>query len=244
MSDKKKDNIITLKSLKNCKDCNDKTVDSFIDTIEEEIRNENWQRFWDKYGKFITYVTCGVLGAVGIYSMWQKQDMQEREAISERFTEIQMEIMSGNSDFALAKIKEVSNVSKKEYAILARFEHAAVLLHKKDKQALNDFLAIANDPKCPEIFKGIAYIYYVNAALDLMINSELLQHIPEFRKNLQGKYIGKAWDLMAKESLAYCYIKEGEHGQARDVLQNLSKTQGIPEAMAERVRILNHALGG
>ncbi len=217
-------------------------TDSFVDSIEEEIRNENWQRLWDKYGKLITYVSCAIIAGVGIYGMWQKQDRADREAISTRYTFIQSALVSGDNQSAISQIKELSGVSKRDYATLAKFEYAAILKQNQDKKALSEYKEIFEDKKNNNILRDLAYIFYVNSALDLMPAKDLISNIDNFIKNLKEKYIGKSWDLLAKESLAFCYMKQGDKEQAKIALMDLAKTHGITESMLERTKILLHSL--
>jgi len=218
-------------------------TDNFVDSIEEEIRNENWQRLWDKYGKLITYISCAIIAGVGIYGMWQKQDRADREAISTRYTFIQSALVSGDSQSAISQIKELSGVSKKDYATLAKFEYAAILRQNQDKKALEEYKQIFEDKKVNNILRDLAYIFYVNSSMDLMSTKDLFSEIDNFIKNLKEKYIGKSWDLLAKESLAFCYMKQGEKEQAKTALMDLAKTHGITESMLERTKILLHSLG-
>lgn len=217
-------------------------TDSFVDSIEEEIRNENWQRLWDKYGKLITYISCAIIAGVGIYGMWQKQDRADREAISTRYTFIQSALVSGDNQSAISQIKELSGVSKRDYATLAKFEYAAILKQNQDKKALSEYKEIFEDKKNNNILRDLAYIFYVNSALDLMPAKDLISNIDNFIKNLKEKYIGKSWDLLAKESLAFCYMKQGDKEQAKIALMDLAKTHGITESMLERTKILMHSL--
>ena len=238
MLDKKDNNVVN-----NCMGgCGCNKSDSFVDSIEEEIRNENWQRLWDKYGKFITYASCAVIAAVGVYGFWKKQEIAEREAISARYTLVQSAISSGDPESALSQFKELANVSKKDYATLSKFEYAALLRYKNDKQALKEYQRIFEDKSANNILKDLAYIFYVNAALDLMPTKELMTKLDEFTSNLEKSYIGKTWDLFAKESLAFCYIKKGDNEQAKKALMQLAKTPGITEAMLDRAKTLLHSL--
>lgn len=229
----------------NCNNCgcDGKKIDSFVDSIEEEIRNENWQKLWDKYGKLITYASCAIIAGVGVYGMWQKQDLSDREAISSRYTLVQSSIMSGKQDVALSQIRELSNVSKKDYAVLAKFEYAAILREKDQKEALFEYKSIFEDKSTTEMLRDLAYIFYVSSSIDLLPAKDLGLVIDGFIKDLNEKYIGKTWDLFAKETLAFCYIKQGDNESAKTALQSLAKTTGIPEAMAERVKMLLHSIG-
>ena len=217
--------------------------DGFVESIEEEIRNENWQRLWDKYGKFVTYASCAILLGVGVYGMWQKQDLSDREAISSRFTVVQSALMSGQIDAAISEIKALSTVSKKDYATLAKFEYAGALRAKKDQLALSEYKMIFEDKDVNKMLRDLSYIFYVSSAIDLMSTKDILANIDSFIKNLSENYVGQTWDLLAKETLAFCHMKAGNNDLAKSTLESLAKTTGIPDNMAERARVLIHSIG-
>lgn len=210
--------------------------DSFIDSIEEEIRKENYQKLWNKYGKLITIVvSLALVGTTG-YSFWKKHDLQEKEAISAQFTIALNELNSDKNGSALAHFRELGKCKKKNYATFAKFEYATLLMDKRDKKAIAEYKSICDDKKVEQLYRDLAYVYYVNASLDLLDEKELKAKIPEFIKKLSNKYIGKKWNFLALESLGYCYVKQHNYVKARDTFSELAKSEKIPEAMLERTR--------
>ncbi|MDR3031375.1 MAG: tetratricopeptide repeat protein [Holosporales bacterium] len=222
--------------------CDKKKIDSFMESVEEEIRNENWQMLWKKYGKFITYLSAAILIGVGVYSMWQKRSQADIEAISTRFSSIQNAIMSGNVESYIPQIREMSNVPKKDYAILAKLEYAAILRDKNDRSCMDQYKMIFEDKGVNIVLRDLAYILYVNSCIDFMSASEIAKSIDGFIKELSEKYINGTWPLIAKESLAFCYIKYGEKDLAKQTLESIAKTSGIPVGMEERAKILLYSL--
>ena len=213
-------------------------ADSFIDSIQEEIRKENWQRIWEKYGKLISIgVSCILIGSIG-YNVWQKQDLEDREAISASFTNSQNDLASNRTKTVLTGFKEIGKSSKHNYAALAKFEEAAILMEKRDKEALEKYKSVFENSKVHESIKDLAYIYYINTALDLMPDEELKTQLSSFISNLSNKYVGKSWDILAKESLAYCYLKQGDNDKARQILEELATTEDVPAGILERAREL------
>jgi hypothetical protein len=219
-----------------------KNLDSFIDSIEDDVRAENLRRFWSKYGKVTAYILCAAIALVGVYNVWQKQDGTEKEIISAKFTLIQNAIMSGNGNTVLSELKELSKTSKKNYAIFAKFEYAALLREQKKVAALNEYRSIFEEKKIDDALRDLAYIFYVGAAIELMPTKELIASIEEFIHSLKERYVGKTWDLFAKETLIFCYMKKGDNEQAKKALSTLAKTTGITENMANRVKMLLHSL--
>ena len=217
----------------------DKVIaDSFIDSIQEEISKENWKRIWDKYGKLISIgVSIVLIGSIG-YNVWQKQDLEDREAISANFTQAQNELAGDKIKPAMTSFKEIGKSSKHNYAALAKFEEAAILRDKRDTQALDRYKSVFENNKVNSSIKDLAYIYYINTALDLMPEKELKAQLQTFISNLTSKYIGKSWDILAKETLAYCYLKQGDNKKAKLTLEALATTENIPSGILERAREL------
>jgi hypothetical protein len=214
-----------------------KTVDSFIDSIKEEIRNEDLQKIWDKYGKIITVALAVFVAAVGAYSVWQKNDAVDREAISHKYSILQGLVSAEKFDTAIPQLRELANVSKREYSTLARLEYAATLRANDDKEAIAQYKQIAEDKAADKVLSDLAFIFYVNTCLDMMPESELLEKISEFVEKL--KVLAKGdWKMLALEALAFCYLKDGKNELAKESLLELAKTPGIPPNMAERTKIL------
>ena len=210
--------------------------DSFIDSIEEEIRKENYQKLWNKYGKLLsTIVIVGLLGAFG-YSYWKEQDRSEKEAISAQFTLAQNELSRGNTSGALAYFREIGKSDKNNYSALAKLEYASMLHEKNDKKAIEQYVSIYNDKKVSELLRDLAYIYSINASLDLLNDNELHEKLPEFVDELSKNYVGKKWNCLALEILGYCYIKQKDFENAKKTFSALAKTEGIPDGMLERTR--------
>ncbi|MDR2458879.1 MAG: tetratricopeptide repeat protein [Holosporales bacterium] len=220
----------------------DKRFDSFIDSIEEEIRNENWQRLWEKYGKLATCSICAIIMAVGGYNMWQKQDLKDRESISARYVEIQNLAMMGNVSEAMAQFKVLSTTSQTDYATLAKFEYAALLRRNSDQSAILEYKTLYESKKTNVLIRDLAYVFYVLTCLDLMSTEDLMTNIDGFIQSLKTKYVNGAWTLLAQEAMAFCYLKKGDNNLAKEVLQSLAKTRGITAIMADRVRVLLHSI--
>ncbi len=210
--------------------------DSFIDSIEEEIRKENYQKLWNKYGKLLsTIVVVGLLGVFG-RSFWQKRVLAENEAISAQFTLAQNKLSAGNVDEALANFREIGKNDKNTYSTLSKLEYAAMLHEKNDKKAIEQYISIYKNNKAPQILRDLAYIYSINASFDLLSDNEIEKKLPEFIKELSTNFVGKKWNFLALETLGYCYIKQKNFKSAHQTFSNLAKTEGIPDGMLERTR--------
>ncbi|MDR1476494.1 MAG: tetratricopeptide repeat protein [Holosporales bacterium] len=225
---------------KNCDNgcCGSSKFDGFVDSIEEEIRSENWLSIWNKYGKLVSYAAIALLIAVGVYNVWQRQDMADREAMSHRFSIIQNAIMSEKPEQILPQLKEFSASAKEPYKTLSKLVYAANLRAKNDKSAVFQYKQLSEDENADKVFRDFAYIMYVSTSLDLMSVKEITRELDGFIDNLSKKHVGGPWDMIARETLAFCYIKYGKNDLAKEELIKLAKTQDVPQAMAERAKTL------
>ena len=217
-------------------------ADHFVDSIEEEIRDENLQKMWKRYGKLFIYTVSAILIGVTTYNMWQRQDLAEREAIASKFILVQNAIMSGNNTTALAELRGLANASKRDYATLAKLEYAAILREKEQPDALTEYKSIYEDTEVNKIIRDLAYIFYVSSAIDLMSTKNIADNIDDFIEKLKEEHMSKHWNLLAMETLAFCYIKKGDKKMAKETLETLAKTTGIPAGMAERAKILLNSM--
>jgi hypothetical protein len=212
-------------------------ADAFVDSIEEEIRSEDWQNIWNKHGKLITFAFFAIVVAAGAYSVWQRNDVADREAVSHRYSIVQGLISSGSSEKAIHQIRELANISKGSYSTLARLEYAALLRSSGDEEALAQYKQIAEDKKIDKIWNELAFIFYVNACMDMMPAPDLSRDLDGFIEKLMRLTEGK-WKLISLETLAFCYMKQGKKEMAKESLLTLAKTSGVPQNMAERAKIL------
>lgn len=226
------------KNEKSCKMSCRGSQDGFVDSIEKEIRTENWQMIWQKYGKILVISFGIAVLFVSVYGAWKKNVAAENNAISAQFSILQNMIISGKTEEALPKIKQLSGIRNKDYANLAKLEHAAILRLKNDKEALSVYQSIFKDPKSSVIVRELAYILYVNASLDLMPTKEIISNLDSFVTELSGKYSKSVWSMLAKESLAFCYIKLGKNDLAKQTLESLATTAEVPAGITERARVV------
>ncbi|MDR0640452.1 MAG: tetratricopeptide repeat protein [Holosporales bacterium] len=212
--------------------------DVFVESIEEEIRNENWQMLWNKYGKLVSCVFVGCILSVGVYNMWKQRTSSEIEAISHRYSMVQNLLNAGHMDQALPQIKELASSAKEPYKTLSKMMYAAILREKGDKAAIDQYKQISEDKKADKMFQELAYILYVNTCIDLMPPKDIMKELDGFIENLSTKCVNGVWEMFAIEALAFCYIKDGKNDLAKEVLLKLAKTPEIPQSMGERARDL------
>jgi hypothetical protein len=225
---------------KDCdKSCGDDAgFDSFVESIEEEIRGEKWLSIWNKYGKIISFSIIALVVSVGVYHMWLQQDRYEREAVSHSFSMAMNSLSHEKVELVVPAFRELSSSPKEPYGSLAKLMYAAILRTKNDRMAIALYKQISENEKVDSTFREFAYIMYVNTSLEIMSTKEITEELDGFIDTLSKKYINCAWRIIALETLAFCYIKYGKNDLAKESLIKLAKMPGVPQAMAERARIL------
>jgi hypothetical protein len=229
---------------KDNKDAGPPQYDLFTESIEEEIKKEDWQKLWGKYGKIVSaFVVCALVG-IFVFNYWQKQRLEEREAMSTQFVMALNLSSLGDQESAISAFRAISQTNHHGYASLAKFEIAAILRKKNDKGAVDVYKELSQDVNYDKSTTDLAYIYYVRTALEFVEKDKIEQLLPEFVSGLLKIIKENTAKVLALESLAYCYIRSGQKDLASETLENLIKTEGVPSAMLDRAKVVRSAVCG
>ena len=240
MRDNKNDSdIININKLKDQKKNKEIIIDTFAESIEEEIKKENLEALWRKYGKTVSIVTTAIMVGIIVNNYWKKQDLEDRMAVSHALTIAQSMMLSGNVQNAEIQLHSIATSKKADYAALAKLSHAAILQNKGDKNAIDEYLKIYNDHKIDMFFRNVSYIFYVNCSLNMLDFNSIRGKIKEMVDKLSSKDILEGpWRPLAMLTLGFCYIAMHDDEKANKVLAELAKLDDVPAEISEFARSL------
>lgn len=213
--------------------------DQFIREVNEEMRSEQLQSIWDKYGKYIIGAAVAiVVGTAGVrgYDYYTKQ---QAAASGDEF-DMAIELSNdGKHDEAIAKLEELANSGSGQYPALARIRVAAELANKGDaEKAVAEFDAIAADTSYNKAFRDIARL---RSGL-LMVDEGSLEDVKQRLDQLAQT--GHAFRHSAREGLGLANYKAGKFEEAlgyfNEIVQDSASTSGI----RTRARIMIELLAG
>ena len=74
--------------------------------VDEDLRRENFQKLWKKYGKVFIALFVAIILAVGGVQAWRAYDQQRREDLSDRFAAALAMAQAGDPAGAIAVLDE------------------------------------------------------------------------------------------------------------------------------------------
>lgn len=208
----------------------DQTNETLFREIDEELRQDQVQKVWKRYGRLILIGAALCVAAVAGYQIWHNQDLKERRALSEKFVKAQQQAAAGEAAEAEAAFRALADEGG-GYGLLARFQQAAVDARAgRTDEALAAYRAIATDGKASALYKDLAAL--LAAGLELNRDGTDAEALKARLTTLAAA--GNPWRHGARELLAALAMKTGDTAAAREQLEALAKDQETPARMRQR----------
>jgi hypothetical protein len=186
--------------------------------IDEELRQEKYEKLWQRYGKLIIAAAVAVILGVAGYKGWEQYQTSRRIEDGARFATAKSLLQSGKSEDARALFEALGRESGTSYGDLSRFHSAALRAKAGDLAgAAGDYAKIADDSDIGKPFRDLALILGAlnglnNTSADLAAVSANLQPLSE---------AGNPWRHSALEIMALIAQKSGDTKTAREYFQRL-----------------------
>jgi len=205
--------------------------------VDEELRRENLEKLWKRYGKgLIALVLVLVLGVAG-YQAWKIYDLRQRQDQSDRFAAALTLAETGDTDAAVAALGKLSDPSGGGYAGLAALERARLLADGGDVEgAIALWDAIAADSALGAGFRDVATILSVLHQVDQGDPATLRQRLEPLAGE-GASFRGSAWELMAVIDL-----RTGDRTAARGLYTKISDDRDLPASLRARAAQMLAAL--
>ena len=135
--------------------------------IDEELRQEKFQKLWREYGRYVIGGAVAVVVAVAGVSGWQQYQDSQRLADGARFAAAKALSDDGKTRDAAALFASLARESGTSYGTLARFHEAALSARQGDTgAALSLYDALAADSGVDAPFRDLATILAASLRAD------------------------------------------------------------------------------
>ena len=221
----------------------DAATDLLIREVDEDLRHDQMNDLWRKYGSLFIAAAIAIVIAVAAWQAWQNWQNRQRLASSDKFVAALALADSGKKDEALKQLGNLSLDGTPGYRLLSKLEEAEILLGTGDiKGALTVYQSIINDTGVDAIYRDMARLKAAYISLDAG-DPAVIDHQVE---SLAAE--SSAWRFEAREIQALNAIKRGENTRAIDLYKGLSDDgsapQGIRARAAEMLKILQPKSNG
>lgn len=208
--------------------------------IDEEIRQERYERLWQQYGRYVIAFLAVVVLAFAGWQGWNHYERSQREAASEQYvTAIRLaaDDKKSEADSLFASLIDKGNGS---YAVLSRFHEAALKAEADDRDgAAAAYLAIAEDSSVGDALRDAARVFSVSYAMDQ----------PDAdAKALQARLDpviarGSPWRSSARELAGLLALRSGDAAAAKKHFQAIADDLAAPSAMRGRAAQVLSVIG-
>jgi hypothetical protein len=215
-------------------------VADIFQEVDEEVRREQLQKLWQRYGNFAIAVCILIVAAVGAwrgYEWWQTKKAGESGAAFENAVTLAEAGKHPEAEAAFAKLSANGTAG---YRALARLREAAELAHTDKTAAVKAYDEIAADKSAGEIMQELAAVRAGFLLVDTTPYSEMRQRLEPLTAS------DKTFRHSARELLALAAWKSGDVDAARQWTGMIITDPQSPQGIRSRAEVLSEliAAGG
>ena len=204
-----------------------------FDEINEDLKRDQMQKLWSRYGKYVIIAVSLVIIGVGArqgYTAWQDRQATEAAAIYHQALKAE--------DTASALVAQLDTLSP-GYAMLAQFRIAATQAENEDFDAAEaSYLALSKDPDVKPLYRQAAVLLSVMNAPASRKYDELAARLTDLESQ------AGPWQSMAFEQAASLALRSGDRKVAMTKYESLVGLSNIPAGVRQRARQMLQILKG
>lgn len=197
--------------------------------IDEELRRDNLQQLWKKYGNYVIALAVLIVVATAAVVGWRAYQDKQREAQGAQYAAALDLAHQGKDADAAAAFAELAQRADSGRVVLARLEEAASKVGAGDTAAaIAVYDQIAADSSVDPAFRGAATMLSARYTLDKGDPQAVVAKLQPLTAPTS------AWHGLALELTALAELKAGDTAKARVVFDALSKDPTSPRGVRDR----------
>lgn len=196
--------------------------------VDEDVRRDKTIALAKKWAPLVVGSVIGIVVATSVSVYLEEKEESERRAESAQY-EAAVEMVESDRDTAISALESLAQESTSGYAAMAHLRAGAEQLNNGDKEAaIASFQAAANDQTATVRITDLAKLNAATLLVDMGRFDEARPMLEELAQE------GNAWEMSAKEMLAFQAYQAGDFATAEDLYQQLSVAASIPPALKQR----------
>ncbi len=206
--------------------------DSLLREVDEELRREQMEKLWKKYGNYALVVAALIVLGVGGYKFMESRKIAAAESSGGRFQSAIETLREGKSADAATAFSEIAKSGPQGYAALAKLQLAGSHLKAgKPADALAAYEDLAKSGADP-ILTGFARLQAATVRAGEADFTEM--------KNRLNDLVADAspWRTSARELLGVAAMKAGKYDEARKQFEQIMGDRRAPPGVVDRVQTM------
>ncbi len=200
--------------------------------VDEEVRREQFQKIWDRYG---LYIIAGLILFVAAIAGWRTYDWYENKAAAEAgaaFEAAATLSQEGKSTEAQAAFAKIATEGTSGYRAIARMREATELGQRDAAAAVAAFDKLAADTSLGPVLQDLAGL----RAAALLVDTASFADITKRLDPLTGS--GRTFRHSAREMLVLSAWRAGDMVAAKRWYDTIQVDPETPQALRGRVDVL------
>jgi hypothetical protein len=212
--------------------------ETFLREVDENLRRDQLQDFFKRYGKWLIVGLALFLAAVGGWIYWQDRQQKQSAEASEKLHATFTDISAGrtaNVPQSLAELEKSNSDAVRASAVLAE---AAVALDKNDRStAIAKYRELANDGGMTQVYRDLATIRMTALEFDTLKPEDAISRLEPLAKP------GNPWFGSAGEMTALALLKQGKKAEAGRLFASVASDNQVPRTIRSRAVQIAGTLG-
>jgi hypothetical protein len=209
------------------------TDESLIREIDDEVRLEQYQRLWKRYGNLIIAASFIVIASVAGFKAWQYYDVKRSEAAAREYFAAISLAAQGKSEEAASGLQAVGGGNHRGYAVLARLQRAADLGKAgKTDEAVGAYDALAIQADIEPAIRDVARMRAAYLLTDTASPVELAKRVETLNA------AGSPWRNLAREIVALASYRNHDFLAADRLMNEILVDPEATEPQRRRAQLL------
>lgn len=211
--------------------------DALLREVDEELRREQLEKLWQKYGTYAFAAAALIVVGVGGSKWLEARRQAAAEAAGTTYHTAVAALAAGKSDDAAKALSGIASAGPGGYALLSQLQLAGVALKAGNTaDALKSFEEIGNSPSADRLLRGFAQL---QAASLRMADADFT----EMQNRLNDLTAADSpWRANAREMLGVAALKAGKTDEARKAFEQILGERNTPQSVIERARTYMSAI--
>lgn len=206
------------------------TDESLIREVDEEVRQDEYQKLWTRHGSKIIGLALAAVVAVAGFEGWKYYQRTQSEQASIVYLDAIQKANDGKHEDALAAFAAVKHAG---FGQIAKLREAAVLADKGDiEKAVAAFEAIITNGTTDPVLRDLAKIRQGYLLVDTKSPDELLTMLGSFDKE------GNAWRHAAREIFGLAAYRVKDFAMADRYMNAIFADPEAPQALKQRAQVM------
>lgn len=214
------------------------TSETFIREVDENLRRDQAEAVFKRYGKWFIAAAVLLLIAVGVWLFWKNQQAEQAAANSEQFSAILTDVGQGKTGNDIAqRLDTLAAEGNGSMTGAARLTRAALALQKSDRAtATAQYRQIVEDKSVPQAVRDAATIRLTQIEFDTLQPQQVIERLAPLATK------ESAWFGSAGELTALALIKANRGREAAALLNGVAADTAVPASIRARAEQLASGL--